>query len=178
MQTLKKYKTAIFNFITIFLIIEFVIFPGLTTANTFLNIMAGIGTLLLVLWGGISLYEYVKNSEGLVDSEELKEAKQMMEQSNEEFAQKDEFQIKAGIKGDFYKSKNIPPEILKEMADSWREKLEDADPLAAIPMSRVSHETKKLIAQMAKDDIQGQLEKNEVNFSKIKNIAVNKTKTK
>jgi hypothetical protein len=72
---LKKYKEQIFNIITIFLILEFAIYPGLTTANTFYNIMAGIGLLLLIVWGGLSLYNYVRSdSAGIVDMDELKEA--------------------------------------------------------------------------------------------------------
>jgi len=37
-EFLKKYKTQIINVITIFLILEFAIYPGLTTANTLSNI--------------------------------------------------------------------------------------------------------------------------------------------
>ena len=72
MEKLKKYQTQIFNGITIFLIVTFVIFPGLTEANTLLNIMAGIGLLLLLIWGGFALYHYatfeddVKNDEPVV----------------------------------------------------------------------------------------------------------------
>ena len=62
-EFLKKYKTQIFNIITIFLILEFAIYPGLTTANTLLNILAGIGLLLLIVWGGLALYYYVKGNE-------------------------------------------------------------------------------------------------------------------
>jgi hypothetical protein len=60
---LKKYKTQIFNIITIFLILEFVIYPGLTQANTIANILAGVGLLLLIVWGGLALYTYVKGNE-------------------------------------------------------------------------------------------------------------------
>jgi hypothetical protein len=63
MEKLKKYQTQIFNGITIFLIVTFVIFPGLTEANTLLNIMAGIGLLLLLVWGGLALYHYVTSVE-------------------------------------------------------------------------------------------------------------------
>jgi len=80
MEKLKKYKTQIFNIITIFLILEFVIYPGLTTANTFLNILAGIGLLLLIVWGGLALYEYIRSSEGLVNVNELKEADQLVKE--------------------------------------------------------------------------------------------------
>ena len=78
---LKKYKTQIFNIITIFLILEFVIYPGLTTANTFYNIMAGIGFLLLIIWGGLALYNYVRTNEGgIVDKDELDEAQKILDE--------------------------------------------------------------------------------------------------
>jgi hypothetical protein len=80
MEKLKKYQTQIFNVITIFLILQFAIFPGLTAANTILNILSGIGLLLLVVWGGLALYDYVRSSEGLVDVNELKEAEQMVKE--------------------------------------------------------------------------------------------------
>ncbi len=80
-EFLKKYKEQIFNIITIFLIVEFAIYPGLTTANTFYNIMAGIGLLLLIVWGGLSLYNYVRSDEGgIVDKEELKEAQKILDE--------------------------------------------------------------------------------------------------
>ena len=83
MNELKKYKTQIFNGITIFLILTFVIFPGLTEANTFLNIMSGIGLLLLLVWGVLALYQYVTSDEGgIVDKTELKEAEQMTKKKN------------------------------------------------------------------------------------------------
>jgi hypothetical protein len=46
-----------------------------------MNILAGIGLLLLVLWGGLALYNYIRSSEGgLVDINELKEAEQMVKE--------------------------------------------------------------------------------------------------
>jgi uncharacterized membrane protein YbaN (DUF454 family) len=80
MNKLKQYKTQIFNAITIFLIVTFVIYPGLNAANTFLNILAGTGFLLLIVWGGIVLYDYVRNWEGLVDKKELSETEQKWKQ--------------------------------------------------------------------------------------------------
>lgn len=80
MNKLKQYKTQVFNFITIFLIVTFVIYPGLTMANTFFNILAGISALLLLLWGGIALYDYVRSSDGIVDMNELKEAQKMYDE--------------------------------------------------------------------------------------------------
>ena len=82
-EFLKKYQTQIINAITIFLILEFVIYPGLTTANTFLNIMSGIGLLLLLIWAGLALYNHVISDEGgIVDKTELKEAEQMTKKKN------------------------------------------------------------------------------------------------
>ena len=78
---LKKYKTQIFNIITIFLILEFVIYPGLTKADTLSNILAGFGLLLLIVWGGLALYNYVTSDKGgIVDKQELKEAEQMVKE--------------------------------------------------------------------------------------------------
>ena len=74
-EFLKKYKTQIINVITIFLILEFAIYPGLTTANTVSNILAGIGLLLLIVWGGLALYQYVTSDKKLSDEE----TKQMLE---------------------------------------------------------------------------------------------------
>lgn len=83
-EFLKKYKTQIINVITIFLILEFAIYPGLTTANTFSNIMAGIGLLLLIIWGGLALYQYVTSDKGgIVDKQELKEADELTKQKLE-----------------------------------------------------------------------------------------------
>ena len=82
---LKKYKEQIFNIITIFLILEFVIYPGLTTANTFYNIMAGIGFLLLIIWGGLALYNYITSDKGgIVDKAELDEAQKMYDAKTKE----------------------------------------------------------------------------------------------
>jgi len=80
-EFLKKYKTQIINLITVFLILEFGIFPGLTSANTILNIFSGVCALLLVIWGGLALYQYVTSDKGgIVDKEELKEAQKMTDE--------------------------------------------------------------------------------------------------
>ena len=80
-EFLKKYKEQIFNVITIFLILEFVIYPGLTKADTLSNILAGFGLLLLIVWGGLALYNYVTSDKGgIVDKQELKEAEQMVKE--------------------------------------------------------------------------------------------------
>ena len=74
MEKLSKYKKQIFAFITIFLLLEFGVYPCLTMANTFANLIGAVALLLLVLWGGLSLYEYVKSSDGFVDRNELNAA--------------------------------------------------------------------------------------------------------
>jgi hypothetical protein len=80
-EFLKKYKEQIFNIITVFLILEFAVFPGLTAADTFSNILAGIGLLLLIVWGGLALYNYVRSDKGgIVDKEELKEAQKILDE--------------------------------------------------------------------------------------------------
>jgi len=169
-EFLKKYKEQLFNFITVFLILEFAVFPGLTSANTFSNILAGIGLLLLIIWGGLSLYNYVRSSEGgIVDKEELKEAEELAKQ-------KDEFQIKAGIKGDT--KHKMSEEEINVVAEVIRKshKVDNSDPLNEIPLSRVSIKTKEKMAKLAKADIKRQLEEAELDYSKIKNINLNKTK--
>lgn len=76
MDKIKKYQKQIFTFITIWLLLEFGVYPCLTMANTFANLIGAVALLLLVLWGGLELYDYVKNSDGLVDKKELSEAEQ------------------------------------------------------------------------------------------------------
>ena len=77
MEKIKKYKKQIFTFITILLLLQFGIFPCLTMANTFANIVGGIGLLILVLWLGIELYELVKQPSRIEEAfiEDLKAVK-------------------------------------------------------------------------------------------------------
>ncbi len=77
MQKLKKYQKQIFTFITILLLLQFGIFPCLTMANTFANIVGGIGLLVLILWLGIELYELVKQPSKIEETviEDLKTTK-------------------------------------------------------------------------------------------------------
>lgn len=161
MKQLKKYQKQIFAFITIFVLLEFGIFPALTSASTISNILGGIGLLLLVVWGVLEIYDVLRDERNIFD--------------DDEFEQKDQFQIRAGIKGDRPKQ-SMHPEIAKEIAESWRGKLGGEDPLADIPMSRVSAEAKKKMAEIAKKDIQKKLTENQVEFKKINNILSDKTK--
>lgn len=72
MEKLSKYKKQIFTFVTIFLLLEFGVFPCLTMANTLANIIGAIALVILVLWGGIELYEYVKSDNTKKVTEEIK----------------------------------------------------------------------------------------------------------
>jgi len=51
MKKLKKYQKQIITFITISLLLTYGIYPCLTMANTFANILGGIALLILILWG-------------------------------------------------------------------------------------------------------------------------------
>ena len=62
MDKIKKYKKQIFTFITIWLLLEFGIYPCLTMANTFFNLIGAIALLILILWVIVSLYDFIKDS--------------------------------------------------------------------------------------------------------------------
>ena len=51
MEKLKKYKKQIVTFITISLLLTYGIYPCLTAADTFANIIGAIALLILILWG-------------------------------------------------------------------------------------------------------------------------------
>lgn len=75
MDKIKKYQRQIIEFITIFLLLEFAIFPCLTMANTLANIVGGIALLIIIVWIGIMFYNLIPNSESnIIDKEELKQA--------------------------------------------------------------------------------------------------------
>lgn len=76
MKKLSKYKKQIVTFITIFLLVTYGIFPALTAANTFLNILGGVGALLFLIWGGLELYSFITsdNSEPVTEEIKLEEA--------------------------------------------------------------------------------------------------------
>jgi hypothetical protein len=63
MEKVKKYKKQIVTFITIFLLATYGIFPALTAANTLLNLVGGIGGLVLLLWAGLELKDYITSNE-------------------------------------------------------------------------------------------------------------------
>ena len=84
MEKLKKYRKQIFTFITIFLLLEFGVFPCLTMANTFANIIGAIALVVLSIWVGIELYEYAKSDGNIVDKNEMVEAEKKWKEKVEE----------------------------------------------------------------------------------------------
>ena len=50
MKNLKKYQKLIATFIIILLLLQFGIYPCLTMANTFANIVGAIGLLVICIW--------------------------------------------------------------------------------------------------------------------------------
>jgi hypothetical protein len=77
MNKIKKYQKQIVAFITIFLLLEFAVFPSLTAANTFSNIIGAIALLLMIVWAGFELYELIKQPSRIEEAviEDLKNTK-------------------------------------------------------------------------------------------------------
>jgi hypothetical protein len=64
MQKLKKYQKQIVTFITISLLLTYGIYPCLTMANTFANILGGVALMILILWGLLEVKDvYEKEDE-------------------------------------------------------------------------------------------------------------------
>jgi hypothetical protein len=84
MEKLKKYQRQIFAFITILLLLQFGIFPCLTMANTFANIVGAIALGILVLWLGIELYELV-NQPSRIEEAVIKDLKTIKKRNPKQF---------------------------------------------------------------------------------------------
>jgi hypothetical protein len=134
----------------------------------------------------VILYGFIAFVIGMVGKlvYEIQQNKKVEKQ--DEFEAKDRFQKLAGIG----QPKNeLDPEIWKYVADKVSKegfpepdpsipittaklttietKFEDYDPLTSVPMSRVSKEAKKKMAQIAKEDISNQLEQNAEKFATL-----------
>ena len=131
----------------------------------------------LILWGFVAaVLGFVGKL--IYDIQQNKKVK-----TENEFEAKEQFQKLAGIG----QPKNeIDPEIWKYIANKVSEegfpepdpsipvvtakittidtKFEETDPLSNVPMSRVSKEAKKKMAEIAKDDIKEQVEKHAIEF--------------
>lgn len=75
MKHLKKYQRFIATFIVILLLLQFGIYPCLTMANTFANIVGAIGLLVICVWAVLTF-----SGDGLIDKDELKEAEQLLKE--------------------------------------------------------------------------------------------------
>jgi hypothetical protein len=71
MKHLKKYQRFIATFIVILLLLQFGIYPCLTMANTFANIVGAIGLLVICVW---VVLEFSNSfNDGFIDTPEVKE---------------------------------------------------------------------------------------------------------
>jgi hypothetical protein len=92
---------------------------------------------------------------------------------NSEFDFKDEFQIKAGIKGNKKYSISDDPksiEVIQKILVETPMTFVDDDPFNNISFSRLSKDAKEKISKIAKEDIEKQLKNLNLEFSKLKNI--------
>jgi hypothetical protein len=69
MNELKKYQKLIATFIVILLLLEFGIYPCLTMANTFANIIGAIALLLVSIWAVLTITNEVANKDEVKQKE-------------------------------------------------------------------------------------------------------------
>jgi len=109
MEKLKKYKKQIVTFITISLLLTYGIYPCLTMANTFANIIGAIALLILILWGIVEVKDVYdrENEEERIFNEQWKQhiEKQMdsmkeMHKQNDALKKKSNPKQFAGVKSD------------------------------------------------------------------------------
>lgn len=78
MKQLKRYQKLIATFIVILLLLEFAIYPSLTMANTFANVIGAIGLIVVCIW---AILEFGNSfSDGFIDVDELKEAERLLKE--------------------------------------------------------------------------------------------------
>ena len=70
MEFLKKYQKFIATFIVILLLLEFGIYPCLTMANTFANIIGAIGLLAVCIW---AILTFGASFDDSIEKPEIKE---------------------------------------------------------------------------------------------------------
>lgn len=63
MNKVKKYQKQIITFIVIALLFQYGIFPCLTMANTFANILGAIALLVISIWGILEVKELFKTED-------------------------------------------------------------------------------------------------------------------
>ena len=119
MNKLTKYQKQIITFITIFLLLTYGIYPCLTMANTFANILGGIALMILILWGLLEVKDaYTREAEEeriFKENWDAHIAKQMeamkeMHKQNDSIKKKSNPKQFDGVKSDepFVKTKRKP----------------------------------------------------------------------
>ena len=119
MEKLKKYKKQIVTFITISLLLTYGIYPCLTAADTFANIIGAIALLILILWGVLEVkdvYDRENEEERIFKENGDAHIAEKMEAMKEMHKQNDSLKKKAnpkqfdGVKSDepFVKTKRKP----------------------------------------------------------------------
>lgn len=119
MQKLKKYQKQIVTFITISLLLTYGIYPCLTMANTFANILGGVALMILILWGLLEVKDaYTREAEEeriFKENWDAHIAKQMeemkkMHKQNDSIKKKSNPKQFDGVKSDepFVKTKRKP----------------------------------------------------------------------
>ena len=119
MEKLKKYKKQIVTFITISLLLTYGIYPCLTMANTFANIIGAIALLILILWGVLEVKDVYdrENEEERIFKEnwdahiaEKMEAMKEIHKQNDALKKKSNPKQFDGVKSDepFVKTKRKP----------------------------------------------------------------------
>ena len=103
MQKLKKYQKQIITFITISLLLTYGIYPCLTAANTFYNIVGGIALGILILWGILEVKD--------VYEREDEDEKRFRQQWDAHIAEKTEAMKEMHKQNDSLKKKSNPKQF-------------------------------------------------------------------
>jgi len=103
MDKLKKYQKQIVTFITISLLLTYGIYPCLTMANTFANILGGIALMILILWGLLEVKD--------VYTREDEDEKRFREQWDAHIAEKTEAMKEMHKQNDSLKKKSNPKQF-------------------------------------------------------------------
>ena len=103
MQKLKKYQKQIVTFITISLLLTYGIYPCLTMANTFANILGGVALMILILWGILEVKD--------VYEKEDEDEKRFREQWDAHVAKQTEAMKKIHKQNDSIKKKSNPKQF-------------------------------------------------------------------
>ena len=110
MDKLKKYKKQIVTFITISLLLTYGIYPCLTMANTFANIVGAIALGILILWGILEVkdvYDRESEEERIFNEQWKKHIEKQMGEMDKMHKQNDSLKKKSIVKIDFTDAKGM-----------------------------------------------------------------------